>query len=91
MKVRYTTRASSDRDRIFDYLATRSGQGARKVLGLITQRINELGENPLKGSKTTKPRLYTIWAAPYPYRIFYRIEAEEVVIIQIRHTSRRPL
>ena len=91
MKVRYTTRAASDRDKIFDFLVSRSEQAARKVVGLITQRIDELGDNPEKGAKTTKPSLYTLWVAPYPYRIFYRIEAGEVVIIQIRHTSRRPL
>ena len=91
MKVRYTTRAASDRDRIFDFLVPRSRQAASKVLQLITKRINELGDDPLRGSKTTEPGLFTIWVAPYPYRIFYRVDAEEVVIVQIRHTSRRSL
>jgi toxin ParE1/3/4 len=90
MKVRYTKRAFADREKIFDYLDQRNPQAARAVVGLIHQRINQLGDHPHKGRRTNKPNIYTIWIAPYRYRIFYRIDGDEVVILQIRHTSRRP-
>jgi hypothetical protein len=57
---------------------------------LIKQRINEPGDGLYKGFPTNEPGIYTLWIAPYPYRVFYRIDANEDVIIHIRHTSRRP-
>lgn len=90
MKVRYTPRARADREKIFDYLVARNPQAARKVVGLITQRVNDLGDNPQLGHRTNRPGVHTLWVAPYPHRIFYRIDGDEVVMVQIRHTSRRP-
>jgi plasmid stabilization system protein ParE len=76
--------------KIFDYLDEHNPQAARAVVGLIHRRINELGDHPHKGRRTNKPNIYMIWIAPYRYRIFYRIDGDEVVILQIRHASRRP-
>jgi toxin ParE1/3/4 len=90
MKVRYTLRGFADREEIFEYLDARNPKAARAVVGLIKQRINELGDQPRKGRRTNKPGIYTIWITPYRYRVFYRIEHDVVVVLQIRHTSRRP-
>jgi plasmid stabilization system protein ParE len=46
MKVRYTKRAFADREKIFDYLDQRH---ARAGVGLIRQRIVELGEQDKQG------------------------------------------
>lgn len=90
MKVRYTLRAFADREEIFEYLDARNPKAARAVVELIKQRINELGDHPRKGRRTNKSGIYTIWITPYRYRVFYRIEQDVVVVLQIRHTSRRP-
>jgi toxin ParE1/3/4 len=90
MRVRYTPEAFAEREAIFDYLDERNPQAAREVVGLIKRRIAELGEEPYKGHRTDRPGIYTLWIAPRRYRVFYRIDHEEVVIIHIRHTSRRP-
>jgi addiction module RelE/StbE family toxin len=90
MRVRYTARAFAERERIFAYLDARNPQAARSVVGLIKQRIEELGDAPYKGHRTDRGGIFTLWITPYPYRIYYRIDGEDVVIIHIRHTSRRP-
>ena len=90
MKVRYTLRAFAERERIFDYIDARHPVAARSVVGLIKKRIEELGEHPYKGRRTNRPGIYTLWITPYRYRVFYRIDDDEVIIIKIRHTSRRP-
>jgi toxin ParE1/3/4 len=90
MKVRYTLRAFAERERIFEYLDARNAEAARAVVGLIKQRIEQLGEQPYKGRRTNRPGIYTLWITPYRYRVFYRIDDDEVVVIRIRHTSRRP-
>ena len=90
MRVRYTPRAFAERERIFAYLVARNPDAARNVVGLITQRILELADNPYKGRRTDRGGIFTIWVTPYPYRIYYRVDGEDVVIIHIRHTARRP-
>jgi plasmid stabilization system protein ParE len=47
--------------KIFDYLHERNPQAARAVVGLIHQRISELGDQPYKGGRTNKPNIYTLW------------------------------
>ena len=89
MRVRYTPRAFAERERIFEYLNARNPQAARKVVGLIAQRIDELADAPHKGHPTNRGGIFTLWVTPYPYRIFYRIDGDDVVIVHIRHTSRR--
>jgi plasmid stabilization system protein ParE len=90
MRVRYTLAAFAERDAIFEYLNERSPRAAREVVELITRRIAELGEYPHKGHKSDRRGIFTLWIAPMPYRVFYRIDDEDVVIVHIRHTARRP-
>ena len=59
MKVHYTLRAFAERERIFEYLFeyldARNPKAARAVVGLIKQRIQELGDNPIKDAEPTDP------------------------------------
>jgi toxin ParE1/3/4 len=90
MRVRYTPAAFAEREAIFEYLNERSPQAAREVVGLIARRIGELSEHPRKGHETDRQGIYVLWVAPHPYRVFYRIDGRDVVIVHIRHTARRP-
>lgn len=90
MRVRYTPAAFAEREAIFDYLNERSPQAAREVVDLIARRIAELADHPHKGHPSDRKGIYTLWIAPRPYRVFYRIDGEDVVIVHIRHTARRP-
>jgi toxin ParE1/3/4 len=60
MRVRYTPRAFAERERIFSYLEARNPQAARRVAGLIMQRIHELGSEPYKGRPTDRGGLFTL-------------------------------
>jgi len=90
MKLRYTSRAFAERERIFSYLDERCPQAARRIIGRIVGRIRALEHNPYSGRRTDRGDLYTFWVAATTYRDFYRIDGEEVIIVHIRHTSRRP-
>ena len=90
MKVRYTSRAFAEREKIFLYLEERSPEAARKVVGRIVGRIRALEHNPYSGRRTDRGDLYTFWVAATTYRVYYRIDGDDVVIIHIRHTSQRP-
>ncbi len=51
--------------------------------------LARLEHNPYGGRKTDRDGIYTFWVAATTYRVYYRINGEEVIIIHIRHTSRR--
>jgi toxin ParE1/3/4 len=88
MKVRYTPRAFSDRERIIEYLRERSPVGARNVAASIRDAVAQLREHPLSGYRTGNSDVRVVFIVRYPYKIFYRVR-ETVEILHIRHTARR--
>ena len=90
MKLRYTTPAARDLDRVLSYLAEHSPQGARRVQARIQATINLLLEHPHAGQRTSRVGMRRLPAYPYPYLIFYRASADSIVIHAIRHGARDP-
>lgn len=88
MRIRYTPRAFSDRERIIEYLRERSPVGARNVAASIRDAVAQLREHPLSGYRTNDPEVGVVFVVRYPYKIFYRVR-EIVEILHIRHISRR--
>jgi plasmid stabilization system protein ParE len=74
MKVRYTSRAFAERERIFSYLDERNPAAASKIVGRIIRRIRTLEHNPYSGRRTDRGDLYTFWVAATTYRVYYRID-----------------
>lgn len=89
MKARYTPRAFTDREQIFDYLFQRSSAGAYNVMASIREAVAQLEEQPNSGYQTDF-EVRVKFIVRYPYKIFYRVRNEAVEIIHIRHTARRP-
>jgi plasmid stabilization system protein ParE len=50
-----------------------------------------LAQHPYAGQATDLPGVRRLSVSPYPYRIFYRVAGDEVVVQRMRNTSRRPL
>jgi plasmid stabilization system protein ParE len=78
---------------IYDYIYQASPQGARKVRHEIFATIKKLPLNPeifpadvLKVGNDGSYRVFYI----YSYRIVYKITADDILILRIRHTSREP-
>jgi plasmid stabilization system protein ParE len=90
MRVRYSLRAFADREAIYDYLEQRSPQGARNVQLAIVHAIRSLASHPRLGQRTDKSGVYELIVPRRPYKIYYRIERDEVWIVHIRDTRRRP-
>ncbi|HEY2135103.1 MAG TPA: type II toxin-antitoxin system RelE/ParE family toxin [Xanthobacteraceae bacterium] len=90
MKVRYTPRAFADREAIYDYLETRNPQGARNVQLAVVQAIRGLAYHPRLGQRTDKAGVYELIVPRRPYKVYYRVEGEEVWILHIRDARRRP-
>jgi len=90
MRVRYSLRAFADREAIYDYLEQRSPQGARNVQLAIVRAIRSLALHPRLGQQTDKPGVYELIVPRRPYKVYYRIETDEVWVLHIRDARRRP-
>jgi plasmid stabilization system protein ParE len=90
MKLRYSRRAQSELEAISAYLYLRSPSAANAVVQAIEGRIAKLSDSPWIGPATDESDTHELIVVGYPYKIYYRIEGDEVWIIHIRHISRRP-
>jgi toxin ParE1/3/4 len=75
---------------ILDYIEARSPQGAESVKRRLKAAVDLLAAHPTSGRATNKGDLRRLVANPYPYVIFYRVDAAGIVIHGVRHTARRP-
>lgn len=90
MRVRYSRRAFAEREAIFEYLGERSPKGATTVRRAIVQAIRTQEAYPRLGRLTDVGSVRELTVPRYPYKIYYRIEGEEVWVLHIRDTRRRP-
>ncbi len=91
MRVRYTPRAFADLDVIRTYIAQHSPPAAAKVVSVIERIVARLSDFPESGQRSDDLDVRVVFSTHYPYRIYYRIIGNEVVILHIRHAARRPL
>ena len=90
MKLRYTSEALEELQRLLSDLAVRSPQAAQVVRSRIRTTARLLTEHSLSGRQTSRRSLRRIVVAPYPYLIFYEARDDEVIIVAIRHAARNP-
>jgi toxin ParE1/3/4 len=91
MRIEYSRRAVEDIRKMADD-SIRFGAGvaaaAEQRLGKLVQLIES---NPLAAPRVeARPGVHVLPLTPYPYRIFYRVHVDRVVILHVRHTARRP-
>ncbi|HEV2558274.1 MAG TPA: type II toxin-antitoxin system RelE/ParE family toxin [Microvirga sp.] len=90
MKVRFTPRAVKDLNGIFAHVAAHNPAAAARLVESIEASINTLRDFPNLGHPTQPAGRLVLTLPDAPYRVFYRLAAQEVRILNIRHTSRRP-
>ncbi len=89
MKIGYSPRAISD---LADYLTERSPQGASAVERRIREVVDRLAEFPRMGRELAQRSGVRIMPlGRYPYLIFYAALENELVVLHVRHASRKPL
>lgn len=88
MRIRYAGGVAKQLAEIVNYIAKDNRQAALAVGSRIEEVIALLSENPHLGRSTTRRNTRVIVAYPYPYLIYYRIKADEVFIMRVRHSAR---
>lgn len=91
MNVVYAPRALRDLDAIAAYLSERNPDAVARVLGAIKSSVDTLNFFPQIGRILNNAGHRRVPVLRYPYVVFYRIANEELLILHIRHTSRRPI
>jgi len=90
MKVRYTPRARADLNDIFSYLDVTAPAAAQAIKNTIERRIALLADFPRIAPETKLRGVYELTIIRYPYKVYYEINGDEVWIVHVRHTARRP-
>ena len=92
MKARWSKTALIELDNIFVYISQHSPAAARSVLLRIEALVAHLEQFPARGHQADEPEVRAVSVVRYPYVILYAIDptADEVVILHIRHTARKP-
>jgi plasmid stabilization system protein ParE len=57
----------------------------RLAIGAAVGRLEAL---PLSGRMTSKPGVRTLIVAKFGYRMFYKIEGDDIQILHVRHGAR---
>ena len=88
-RVIWAPRAANDLQSIRDYIGQFNPAAAARFAAQLVATAESLTDFSQRGRPASGKRreLVVIW----PYVIRYRIEADRVVILRIRHGARRPL
>ncbi len=91
MKVVYTAAAQNDLREIGEWLAARYPAVAPHVERRIREIVVHIARWPESGPRSAgRDGVRVVPLGRYPYRIFYRVGADEVEILHIHHAARRP-
>lgn len=88
MKVSYAPRAHKDLFEIHFWLSERSAGAAAAVISAIRGTADVIGEYPRIGRATDIEGVKLLPVVRYPYLVYYTVEADEVVIVHVRHGAR---
>ena len=89
MRVVWSPSAVREVARIFDYLMDFHPRAAAQVSQALIAAGDRLADSPHRGRPVPGTGMRELVTA-YPYIIRYRVAADEVRILRVRHTSRRP-
>jgi len=90
LKLRLDVQAWDDFSAIREHLMAEAGAAsANRVRDHLRKRMEGLRHNPRLGVRTSDPDIRILPPTRYPYRIYYTITDEAIVILHIRHSARR--
>jgi toxin ParE1/3/4 len=88
MKVRYTEAALSEIDEMLSHIAENNPLAADEVAAVLRATIQRLSEYPKLAIETDEPAVRVAPVLPYRYLIFYDVDADAIVVRNVRHSAR---
>lgn len=89
MRLLYSSRALAQLASIYLYLVERNPRAAFTVVASIRETVARLKYLPSLGRSTDEREVRVIIESQYAYRVFYRVDAERVIVIRIMHPSQQ--
>jgi addiction module RelE/StbE family toxin len=90
MNVEWTENAIGHLVHIYEYIGANSKTYARKMVDKITKRSSQIVDFPLSGRKVPEYDTEDIREViESPYRIIYRIQADQIHILAVIHGARQ--
>jgi len=89
MKVRFTATAFAEINEIHDHIAKDNPTAAKAVILRVEQVIARIARFPLIARAVDPSGVRVFPVGPFPYLVFYTVEADEVIIRNVRHGRRR--
>jgi toxin ParE1/3/4 len=88
VKLRYSPRARSDIDHIYEYIAEHNRSAARAVVRAIRSTSELVARYPGLGRETDIRGVRVFPVGRYPYLVYHRVRENEVVIVHVRDGRR---
>jgi toxin ParE1/3/4 len=90
LKVSLHRRAEQDLRNIREHLLQHAGgRVADRVRMHLLGKIGRLESFPSMGRPTSTPGIRILPPTRYPYRIYYAVTSDRVVVLHVRHNARR--
>jgi plasmid stabilization system protein ParE len=93
VKIAFAPEAADDLTAAIEYLHQRDAQAAATMADNVFRIIDRLAAHEFEGPECelrhTRERARS-WPAR-PFRIYYRREGENLIVLRIYHSSRRPI
>lgn len=89
MKIRWTPKASTQLEAIYDYMADNSLRAAELLVERIHSAIEILEDYPEAGRRGRIEGTRELIVTNSPYIVFYRIRHETIHILAIIHGARK--
>lgn len=89
MRVRWTTDAADDLERICDYIARDRPDSARRVAQSVVERIGTLETFPHLGRPGRVQGTREIAFPPLPFVAIYEVREEQIILLRILHGAQR--
>jgi plasmid stabilization system protein ParE len=89
LAVVYRRRVGRDLASGFDYYAAQTPELGEKFLAAVTGVFEAIGRYP-RMFAAVHGDVHRAILSDFPYAVFYRIEAQRVVVLAVLHTARDP-
>ena len=90
LRISLHRRADQDLQEIQSYLVQQAGaQAAERVRLHLLSKLRRLASTPRMGRPTSNAAIRILPPTRYPYRIYYTVASDAVIVLHIRHSARR--
>ena len=90
MQVKWLRKAIKNLDAEADYIAQENPTAAAQMFEYVKAKVEALGDFPATGRPGRVPGTRELVIDRYPYLVPYRVAGDELHVLRVFHTRRKP-